>query len=131
MGASVTIYHNPRCSKSRETLALIESNGIEPQVVEYLKTPPTKEELRGLLKKLGMARCPGEESGPDRAAHRGEGIAGRARPAAGECARAVPLASKSHHEDTKDTKTHEEKQGREINWSGGQLTDVCSLFAWW
>jgi arsenate reductase len=54
MGASVTIYHNPRCSKSRDTLALIEGKGIEPQVIEYLKTPPTKEELRGLLKKLGM-----------------------------------------------------------------------------
>jgi arsenate reductase len=66
MGASVTIYHNPRCSKSRETLALIESNGIEPQVVEYLKTPPTKEELRGLLKKLGMK--------PEQLVRRGEDV---------------------------------------------------------
>jgi arsenate reductase len=54
MAATVTIYHNPRCSKSRETLALIEGKGIAPEIVEYLKTPPTKEELRGLLKKLGI-----------------------------------------------------------------------------
>ena len=52
--AAVTIYHNPRCSKSRDTLALIKGNGIEPQVIEYLKTPPTKEELRGLVAKLGI-----------------------------------------------------------------------------
>jgi arsenate reductase len=54
MATPVTIYHNPRCSKSRETLALIEKKGLQPQIVEYLKTPPTKEELRSLLKKLGM-----------------------------------------------------------------------------
>jgi arsenate reductase len=54
MAATVTIYHNPRCSKSRETLALLEGKGVEPQVVEYLKAPPTKEELRALLQKLGM-----------------------------------------------------------------------------
>lgn len=52
--AAVTIYHNPRCSKSRDTLALIEGKGIEPQVIEYLKTPPTREELRGLVSKLGI-----------------------------------------------------------------------------
>ncbi|HWA12928.1 MAG TPA: arsenate reductase (glutaredoxin) [Burkholderiales bacterium] len=54
MAATVTIYHNPRCSKSRETLALIEGRGVEAQVIEYLKTPPTKEQLRALLGKLGM-----------------------------------------------------------------------------
>ncbi len=48
------IYHNPRCRKSRETLELLRTHGIEPQIVEYLKTPPTKEELRALLRKLGM-----------------------------------------------------------------------------
>ncbi len=37
---SVTIYHNPRCSKSRQTLALLEENGVDPLVVEYLNTPP-------------------------------------------------------------------------------------------
>lgn len=52
--AAVTIYHNPRCSKSRDTLALIQGEGIEPQVIEYLETPPTKEELRGLVAKLGI-----------------------------------------------------------------------------
>lgn len=43
------IYHNPRCSKSRETLALLRENGIEPEVVEYLKTPPTPDELAVLI----------------------------------------------------------------------------------
>ncbi|MBN72828.1 MAG: arsenate reductase (glutaredoxin) [Gimesia sp.] len=46
------IYHNPRCGKSRQTLALIEEAGIEPEVIEYLKTPPTAEELDAILKKL-------------------------------------------------------------------------------
>ena len=51
---SVTIYHNPRCSKSRQTLALLEERGADPQVIEYLKTPPTAAELKAVLKKLGM-----------------------------------------------------------------------------
>ncbi len=50
----VTIYQNPRCSKSRETLALIEAKGVKPVVIEYLKTPPSANELKGLLAKLGM-----------------------------------------------------------------------------
>jgi arsenate reductase len=50
----VVIYHNPRCSKSRETLAMIEGKGIKPTVVEYLKTPPTAKELKSLLARLGM-----------------------------------------------------------------------------
>jgi len=48
------IYHNPRCSKSRGALALLEERGITPEVVRYLDTPPTREELAGLLAKLGM-----------------------------------------------------------------------------
>ena len=51
---SVTIYHNPRCSKSRETLALIESKGVTPKVIEYLKTPPSAAELTDVLSKLGL-----------------------------------------------------------------------------
>lgn len=50
----ITIYHNPRCSKSRETLALIEARGVKPIVIEYLKTPPSGAELKRLLKLLGM-----------------------------------------------------------------------------
>ena len=50
----VRIYHNPRCSKSRAALSILEENGFETEVIEYLKTPPTKAELRELLKKLGM-----------------------------------------------------------------------------
>lgn len=51
----VTIYHNPRCSKSRQTLTLLQENGVEPTVVEYLKTPPNAAELQSLLSKLGMS----------------------------------------------------------------------------
>ena len=48
------IYHNPRCSKSRATMALLESRGIDMDVIEYLKTPPDAAALAGLLVKLGM-----------------------------------------------------------------------------
>jgi arsenate reductase len=51
---AVTIYHNPRCSKSRQTLALLQDNGIEPKVIEYLKNPPNKTQLKQVLKALGM-----------------------------------------------------------------------------
>lgn len=50
---SVTIYHNPRCSKSRQTLALLEDRGIAPVVVEYLADAPSQDELRDVLVKLG------------------------------------------------------------------------------
>lgn len=50
---SVTIYHNPRCTKSRETLALLEKKGVEIRIVEYLKTPPDEAELKRILKMLG------------------------------------------------------------------------------
>ena len=49
-----TIYHNPRCSKSRETLQLLQSRGIEPDVVLYLDSPPDAATLKALLKKLGI-----------------------------------------------------------------------------
>lgn len=52
---NVTIYHNPRCSKSRQALELLKERGIEPTIVEYLKTPPDEAEIRGLLAKLGKA----------------------------------------------------------------------------
>jgi len=51
---TVTIYHNPRCNTSRKTLALLEKKGIKPEVIEYLKTPPSAAELKQLLTKLGM-----------------------------------------------------------------------------
>lgn len=51
---SITIYHNPRCNKSRQTLALLEARGLAPRVIEYLKTPPNAAELKQLLKLLGM-----------------------------------------------------------------------------
>lgn len=52
--SSITIYHNPRCSKSRQTLQLIRDSGAEPTIVEYLKTPPAHSELDSLLKKLKL-----------------------------------------------------------------------------
>ena len=51
---AVTIYHNPRCSKSRQTLALLQEKGIEPKVVEYLSDTPDAKTLDGFLKKLEM-----------------------------------------------------------------------------
>lgn len=51
---SVKIYHNPRCSKSRQTLQLLQAQGIEPEIIEYLKTPPTADELNDILKKLAI-----------------------------------------------------------------------------
>lgn len=55
MSKAFTIYHNPRCSKSRQTLQLIEDAGITPTVRLYLETPPTKAELKTLLKQLGIS----------------------------------------------------------------------------
>ncbi|HKU43427.1 MAG TPA: arsenate reductase (glutaredoxin) [Polyangiales bacterium] len=52
--AKVRIYHNPRCTKSRETLALLREHGVEPEIVEYLKDPPTAEEVEQLIAKLGI-----------------------------------------------------------------------------
>jgi len=49
------IYHNPRCTKSRQTLALLQENGVEPEVVLYLDNVPTTDELRDLLAKLGIS----------------------------------------------------------------------------
>lgn len=52
--SDVTIYHNPACSTSRSTLALLRERGVEPQVVEYLKTPPGREELKRLIAQMGI-----------------------------------------------------------------------------
>lgn len=51
---SVKIYHNPRCQKSRQTLQLLKDQGIEPEIIEYLKTPPSAEELDALLVTLDL-----------------------------------------------------------------------------
>ena len=51
---SVKIYHNPRCGKSRQTLQLLQEQGVELEIVEYLKTPPSAEALDDILQKLGM-----------------------------------------------------------------------------
>jgi arsenate reductase len=53
--ATTTIYHNPRCTKSRQTLALLREQGVEPRIVEYLETPPDADTLGKLLKKLGLS----------------------------------------------------------------------------
>jgi arsenate reductase len=49
-----TIYHNPACGTSRNTLAMIRATGTEPTIIEYLKTPPTREELRALVQRMGI-----------------------------------------------------------------------------
>ncbi len=52
--SAVIIYHNPRCSKSRNTLALLQDKGVQPQIILYLETPLTTEEIAELLQKLGL-----------------------------------------------------------------------------
>ena len=52
--SNVTIYHNPRCSKSRQTLALLAEQGVEPDVIEYLTDPPDAATLKAVIKKLGI-----------------------------------------------------------------------------
>ena len=52
---NVTIWHNPRCSKSRNAVALLEEQGVEAEVMKYLDTPPSKEELVEMLKMLGLS----------------------------------------------------------------------------
>ncbi len=52
---NVKIYHNPRCSKSRQTLALLEDRGVELEIIDYLKTPPSADELKSIVKKLGVS----------------------------------------------------------------------------
>jgi len=51
---TVTIYHNPRCSKSRQTLALLEERGIAPEIIAYLDTPPSADDLGRILDLLGL-----------------------------------------------------------------------------
>ena len=50
----IVLYHNPRCSKSRAALALLRERGVEPRVVEYLETPPSRAELEALRRKLAL-----------------------------------------------------------------------------
>ena len=52
--SKLTIMHNPRCSKSREAVKILEENGINAEIVKYLETPPTKDEIKELLKMLGI-----------------------------------------------------------------------------
>jgi arsenate reductase len=54
MKKKVTLYYNPRCSKCREALCMLEEKGIEAEIIEYLKTPPTEKELKAVLEKLGL-----------------------------------------------------------------------------
>jgi arsenate reductase len=53
--SAITIYHNPACGTSRNVLGLIRNSGVEPTVSEYLKTPPSREELVGLIARMGIA----------------------------------------------------------------------------
>ncbi len=69
---SVTIYHNPKCSKSRQTLALLEEQGIQPTIVEYLKEPPSAVTLDGILLALGLE--PREAMRKGEAAYKEQGL---------------------------------------------------------
>ena len=51
---SIKIFHNPRCSKSRETLSILTSTGIQPEIIDYLTNTPTKAELKNIIHKLGI-----------------------------------------------------------------------------
>lgn len=53
--SQISIFHNPRCSKSRSALELLEARGIQPEIVRYLETPPSAAELKALLGKLGIS----------------------------------------------------------------------------
>ena len=53
--ATITIYHNPKCGTSRNTLAMIRNSGVEPEVIEYLKTPPSKAKLEALIRAAGIS----------------------------------------------------------------------------
>ena len=96
---NVTIYHNPDCGTSRNTLAMIRNAGIEPQVVEYLKTPPTRDELKALIARMGVPvrEVLRQKGTPYEGLGLGEGLAvglavgvgrGAGRPWAGDAARA-------------------------------------------
>lgn len=61
----LTLYHNPRCSKSRGALELLEARGVQPNVVRYLETPPSASELKSLLGKLGITARDLLRSGED------------------------------------------------------------------
>ncbi|EPJ43223.1 MAG: glutaredoxin family protein [Osedax symbiont Rs1] len=52
--SQVEIYHNPRCSKSRQTLEILQQRGIEASIIEYLKQPPSREQIKAILKALDM-----------------------------------------------------------------------------
>jgi arsenate reductase len=62
---STTLYHNPRCSKSRQTLALLQERGIEPEIIEYLQTPPDAATLAGILAQLGIGATELMRTGED------------------------------------------------------------------
>jgi arsenate reductase len=62
-----TIYHNPRCSKSRETLALLEASGADIEIIEYLKTPPSRATLAALYAKAGITPRQGLRTAEDAA----------------------------------------------------------------
>jgi len=71
---AVTIYHNPRCSKSRQALALLHENGVDPDIVLYLDSPPSEAGLRSLLDMLGMRARELMRKGED--VYREKGLAG-------------------------------------------------------
>lgn len=78
MGVTITIWHNPRCSKCRDTLAILEAEGIEPEVRRYLEDPPTEAEIRDALDRLGLP--PGDVIRPAEPAFQDMGLSEDADP---------------------------------------------------
>ncbi len=76
---STKIYHNPQCSKSRQTLALMREHRVEPEIVEYMKTPPSVETLRGFVKAMRM-KSPRELMRTKEAEYKELGLAGEDDP---------------------------------------------------
>lgn len=79
MASETTIYHNPRCSKSRATLALLEERGVAPTVVEYLKMPPDAAQVEALLRMLGKEPRDVMRTGEDAYAELGLSDTGKTR----------------------------------------------------
>ena len=140
---AVTIYHNPRCSKSRQTLQLLRDRGIEPEIVDYLKTPPSADEIDAVLSKLGLkprAAMRGKEAAYREAGMADESLSRRAlidlmaanpivieRPIVVSGARAAPARLSRHGHGLRDAlrPTGQERRAARCGASGKRCDAHC------